>query len=98
MHVRLIATHERMDGKGYPHGLKGEKIPVISRVAAITDAFDAITSKRLYKPAFSTYNALSIMQEENAGFYDTVLFEKFLLMFQGESGDSIEIKQSQNLV
>ncbi len=77
--------HERMDGTGYPHGLKGDKIPVISRIAAIIDGFDAISSNRPYKPAESTFRALSVMKDENAGFYDPALFEKFIPMFNWKS-------------
>lgn len=74
--------HERMNGTGYPYGLQADAIPAIARVAAITDAFDALTSDRPYKAAASTFQALSIMKNENAGFYDPALFQQFVLMFR----------------
>jgi HD-GYP domain-containing protein (c-di-GMP phosphodiesterase class II) len=80
LHITLY-HHERMDGKGYPYGLNGIEIPSIAKVAAITDAFDAITSRRPYKKAISTFQALAIMRDENAGFYEPELFQRFVQMF-----------------
>ncbi|MFQ5691420.1 MAG: HD-GYP domain-containing protein [Nitrospinota bacterium] len=89
MHITLY-HHERMDGTGYPYGLKENEIPVIARIAAITDAFDALTSDRPYKPAANTFEALSIMKNENGGFYDLDLFQSFVLMFHKQSADSFK--------
>ncbi len=95
LHITLY-HHERMDGTGYPYGLTGDTLPVISRIAAITDGFDAITSRRPYKEAMTTFQALSIMKEENVGFYDPELFEKFVMMFRSQPKDSVQIKQSED--
>ena len=54
--------HERWDGKGYPHGLAGEDIPLTARVLCIADVYDALTSKRSYKQAFSHDEAMEIMR------------------------------------
>ena len=53
--------HERWDGYGYPHGLKGEEIPFVARVMAVADVYDALRSKRRYKPAYSHEDAVNII-------------------------------------
>jgi len=71
--VPLIASshHERYDGSGYPQGLKGEEIPLLARILAVADVTDAITSKRHYRSAMSILDALSIIQREAGGHFDT---------------------------
>jgi putative two-component system response regulator len=53
--------HERMDGSGYPRGLRGAEIPVAGRIAAVADVFDALTSDRPYRGAFSEHEALELI-------------------------------------
>jgi putative two-component system response regulator len=48
-----LAHHERFDGKGYPYGLAGEDIPLAARIVAVADVYDALTSRRVYKDAYS---------------------------------------------
>ena len=48
-----LSHHEKWDGKGYPHGLKGDEIPLAAQVVSIADVYDALVSDRVYKPAFS---------------------------------------------
>jgi response regulator RpfG family c-di-GMP phosphodiesterase len=72
---RLAATialthHERWDGEGYPLGLRGSDIPLVGRIAAVADVFDALLSKRPYRPAFSLDRAASIMREERGAQFD----------------------------
>lgn len=62
----ILCHHERWDGKGYPAGLKGEEIPVISRILAIADAFDAMTEDRIYRKAMSHKEAIEEIKR-NAG-------------------------------
>ena len=70
--------HEKMDGTGYPDGLKGENIPVSARIMAIVDVYDALTSDRPYRKGMETAKALSIMQEEVVkNWWDSELFGKF---------------------
>ena len=70
--------HEKMDGSGYPDGLKGDDIPVSARIMAIVDVFDALTSDRPYRKGMETAKALSIMQEEVAKkWWDEKLFTSF---------------------
>ena len=58
-HLAIVELHhERPDGKGYPHGLRGEEIPVLARIVHVADAFDAITSARAYRPARSAADGL----------------------------------------
>ena len=54
--------HEKIDGSGYPHGLKGDEINIYAQILAITDIFDALTTKRSYKEAMQSYEALAIMK------------------------------------
>jgi len=62
--------HERFDGTGYPKKLKGSQIPLLSRILAVADVLDAITSKRHYRNAMSIENALSIVKRESGGHFD----------------------------
>jgi putative two-component system response regulator len=70
--------HEKVDGSGYPDGLRGEAIPVTARVLQIVDVYDALTTERPYKKAFSTADALLTMKEEVAkGWWDPHIFNEF---------------------
>ena len=70
--------HERWDGKGYPEGLKEEEIPLSARVMAVADVFDALTSKRVYKPAFTKEKALEMIAEGKGTQFDPKCVEVFL--------------------
>lgn len=70
--------HERWDGKGYPEGLAGEDIPLSARVMAVADVFDALTSKRIYKPAFPLEEALKIIEEGRGTQFDPMCVDVFL--------------------
>ncbi len=69
--------HERWDGKGYPHGLVGENIPLTARVLCIADVYDALTSKRSYKQAFTHDDAMEIMRGDVGRQFDPALFAAF---------------------
>ncbi len=69
--------HERWDGGGYPYGLKGEDIPLSARIVSIADVYDALTSRRPYKEAFTHEKAIDIMNKEE-GKYDPELFNLFM--------------------
>src|SRR3984893_6808865 len=70
--------HEKLDGSGYPDGLRGDAIPVPARVLQIVDVYDALTTVRPYKPAFSATDALQTMKQEVAkGWWDPHIFEYF---------------------
>jgi cyclic di-GMP phosphodiesterase len=71
--------HERWDGNGYPDGLRGELIPLLARVLQIADIFDALTSHRCYKPAYSAKEAIRIIEDETArGWRDPQVVSLFL--------------------
>lgn len=59
-----VLHHERLDGTGYPFGMKGQKIPLFARIIAVADVFDALTSSRPYRNAMTVEKALKIMYEE----------------------------------
>jgi putative two-component system response regulator len=60
----IRSHHERWDGSGYPDGLSGEDIPLLARILQVADIYDALTTARPYKPAFSHHHAIEIMIEE----------------------------------
>jgi HD-GYP domain-containing protein (c-di-GMP phosphodiesterase class II) len=59
----VLGHHERMDGKGYPQGLKGDEISLVARIVSLADAFDAMTSKRVYRNAMNIQKALDIIED-----------------------------------
>lgn len=69
--------HEKWDGTGYPRGVKGESIPLLARVFAIADVFDALTSRRPYKPALSFEDAWEILERGRGAHFDPVLLDAF---------------------
>ena len=77
--ARTIALthHERWDGTGYPQGLKGDQIPLMGRIVAIADVFDALVNKRPYKEALPVSQALAIMAEERGKLFDPHLLDCF---------------------
>ena len=70
--------HERFDGTGYPRRLKGETIPIEGRIAAIADAFDALTTQRVYKPAFELGHAIDLMRKHRSAHFDPELLDTFI--------------------
>ena len=74
----ILSHHERFDGLGYPNGLKGEQIPEIVRIFSIVDVFDALTSKRPYKEAYSYEKSIQILKEGKGSQFDPLILENFL--------------------
>lgn len=70
--------HEKWNGSGYPAGLQGEDIPLPGRIMAIADVYDALISKRVYKPAFSHKKAMLIIQKDSGSHFDPKIVEAFL--------------------
>lgn len=76
-----LTHHEKWDGSGYPRGLAGEAIPLYGRICAVADVFDALTSERPYKDAFSNENALAILREGRGTHFDPAILDVFLANF-----------------
>jgi HD-GYP domain-containing protein (c-di-GMP phosphodiesterase class II) len=72
-----LTHHEKWDGTGYPNGLKGDAIPLPGRISAIADVFDALTSKRCYKPPFGNNEALEIIKQGAGKQFDASLVDTF---------------------
>jgi len=80
--------HEKYNGRGYPDGLRGEDIPITARVLQIVDIYDALTTKRSYKPEMSIADALGIMKQEVAqGWWDHHIFDQFVQMIRSGEDD-----------
>jgi len=83
-----LTHHEKWDGSGYPKGLRGDEIPIEGRISAIADVFDALTSKRPYKEAFSNDRAFQILWEGRGKHFDPELVDLFL----SDVDEAIEIQ------
>lgn len=75
--VVALTHHEKWDGTGYPKGLKGKNIPLVGRIIAIADVFDALTSKRPYKEAFSLEKSYEIIKEGRGTHFDPDVMDAF---------------------
>jgi putative two-component system response regulator len=73
-----LSHHEKWDGGGYPRGLAGEEIPIEGRIVAVTDVFDALTSDRVYRKAYSKDEAIEMMKEQRGRHFDPMLLDAFL--------------------
>jgi len=80
----VLHHHERFDGRGYPHGLKGDEIPLAARVLAITDAFDAMTSDRPYRKAMPPEQALRELVRHAGSQFDPDIVDVFLQVLRRE--------------
>lgn len=76
--IIALNHHERFDGKGYPNGLKGEEIPLIARVVAVADVFDALVSARPYKHAWDTDEAIAYIKQQAGTHLDPDCVDAFL--------------------
>ena len=74
--------HERMDGNGYPDGLKGEEIPIGARIVYVADAFDAMTEERPYRPSVSIEDALLELRKHAGDQFDPVIVEAWMRVWE----------------
>jgi two-component system response regulator RpfG len=86
--IVALNHHERFDGGGYPRGLAGESIPLIARIVAVADVYDALTCVRPYKEAWSSERAFDLLASERGGHFDPACLEPFL----GNRGRVTEIQ------
>jgi HD-GYP domain-containing protein (c-di-GMP phosphodiesterase class II) len=80
-----LSHHEKWDGTGYPRGVKGEAIPIEGRIVAVADVFDALTTDRVYRRAFTVEEAVEMMLEQRGRHFDPVLLDAFMEVL-GRSG------------
>ncbi len=74
----ILHHHERWDGTGYPHGLKGEEIPLLARILAFADAYDAMTAGRSYKRAMTKREAIAEIKKNVGKQFDPAIFKVFV--------------------
>jgi putative two-component system response regulator len=72
-----LAHHEKWDGSGYPNGLKAEQIPISGRIIAIADVFDALTTARPYKEAWTVTDAIRLIDDNSGSHFDPELVPIF---------------------
>ncbi|WED22898.1 two-component system response regulator [Vibrio sp. JC009] len=85
-----VTHHEKWNGKGYPKGLKGEEIPLVGRIVAIADVFDALTSERPYKKAWSVEDTVALIEREAGEHFDPELVK----VFKDNLSKIIDIKET----
>jgi putative two-component system response regulator len=76
-----LSHHEKFDGSGYPQGLSGDAIPLVARIVAVADVFDALTSERPYKPAWEINRAVALLEEGSGQHFDPQCVRAFLSDF-----------------
>jgi putative nucleotidyltransferase with HDIG domain len=95
----ILHHHEKLDGTGYPMGLKGEDVPLGARILSIADVFDALTSERVYRPAFSIELSLQMMNEDSGTSFDPILLRRFSkLVRDGKVTSVIDAKTNKEEV
>jgi len=83
-----LSHHERWDGGGYPRGIAAESIPIEGRIVAIADVFDALTSHRVYRAAFSVEKAVEMMLDQANRHFDPVLLHKFMEVLDSSGAEA----------
>ena len=81
--------HEKWDGSGYPRGLKGQEIPIAARIFAVADVWDALTSDRPYRPAWTKENTLEYLRAQSGKHFDPQVLEKFMEILEKKKGSPI---------
>jgi putative two-component system response regulator len=81
-YASLIAEghHEKFDGSGYPRGLRGEEIPLCSRIMAVADVYDAVVADRVYRKAMSTHEAYSLIMNGKGSHFDPHVIDAFAVV------------------
>ncbi|MFZ6722253.1 response regulator [Undibacterium sp. Ji49W] len=89
---------EKWDGSGYPENLAGDAIPLSARLMAVADVYDALISKRVYKPAFSHEEAIDIMRKGNGSHFDPDILEAFLQITDEFNQIAHQFRESESYV
>ncbi|TBL76079.1 HD-GYP domain-containing protein [Paenibacillus thalictri] len=80
----ILSHHEKWDGSGYPNGLKGEQIPLLARIVAVADVYDALTSNRSYRKAWSHEEALKLLIDQKGTHFDPACVEAWVHVCEKE--------------
>lgn len=83
--IITVQHHEKVDGSGYPYGLKGKQVHEFGQICALGDIYDALTAERSYKQGMTPFEALYLMKSKMQGHFDEKLFKDFILLFAEES-------------
>lgn len=86
--------HERYDGRGYPDGLQGKAIPLMARILALADSFDAMTLDRPYRKALSLQESIKELREESGTQFDPEIVEAFITLLSQEERDILSLSSS----
>ena len=78
----ILYHHEKMDGTGYPHKLKGDEIPLFARIIAVADTYDAMTTDRPYRKGFSRDTAISELKQMAGSQFDPEMVNAFVERIQ----------------
>ncbi len=84
-------SHERYDGLGYPHGIKGEDIPLGARIISVVDSFSAMQDKRPYKEPYSRGKIINELKQNSGKMYDPHIVEVFLKILEVEDSNSSQV-------
>jgi putative two-component system response regulator len=91
-----LTHHERFDGSGYPRGLKGDEIPLVGRICAVCDVFEALLSPRPYKHAWPLAEVLDELERQRGRHFDPELVDAFLPLAPGLHRDWFELAQASS--
>lgn len=83
--ITVLQHHEKIDGSGYPYGLKGKEFHLFGQICALADIYDALTAERSYKKGMTVFEALKLMKDKMSHHFDEKLFKQFIQLFVKES-------------
>ena len=93
----VLHHHERWDGRGYPDGLAGEEIPLAARIVSVVDVWDALSSERPYKKAFSQEKVLDLLKKGRGVEFDPEIVDMFLRILEEQGEEMIELIQRDHV-
>lgn len=93
-----LTHHERWDGRGYPHGLDGERIPISGRLVSVADVYDALTSERPYKEAWTPEAALSEIESQAGRQFDPQVVQAFGEMIRSGELERLNVEEDRHLI